>query len=133
MGRSLAGRGRGSTHRNRATEPSRQNGSRGDSSRSDGTIVFRSLTARSNLVELTDSQLGGSHSKDQSMGWCRPLAVKVLVLAIAFAAGLGGIVRAGEGDQAKRASKPFTAGQVRFFAEKVQPILEERCLKCHGR
>ena len=29
-------------------------------------------------------------------------------------------------------SPTFTAEQVRFFEEKVRPILEARCLKCHG-
>jgi hypothetical protein len=47
---------------------------------------------------------------------------------------LGWVARAGEGAAGPGpAPKPFTAKQVRFFEQKVQPILEKRCLKCHGR
>jgi hypothetical protein len=43
---------------------------------------------------------------------------------VATARGAEGTPRAG--------SSTFTAEQVRFFEEKVRPILETRCLKCHG-
>lgn len=34
--------------------------------------------------------------------------------------------------RAQGPSKSFSAEQMRFFDEKVRPILESRCLKCHG-
>ena len=31
-----------------------------------------------------------------------------------------------------QSSKPFSPQQVRFFEDRVRPILKARCLKCHG-
>jgi hypothetical protein len=50
---------------------------------------------------------------------------------VAAFSGIGG-AGAGEGGGADRAAPSFTAGQVRFFEQEVRPILEARCLKCHG-
>ena len=55
------------------------------------------------------------------------MAVLTAVLAAAIPIAASG----GEGT-AKPGSPTFTAEQVRFFEEKVRPILETRCLKCHG-
>jgi hypothetical protein len=38
----------------------------------------------------------------------------------------------GDDGASKASARPFGADQVRFFEEKVRPILETRCVKCHG-
>src|SRR5947207_2811774 len=63
-------------------------------------------------------------------GW--PRRGCALTSATLLVAALGGVVRAGDGGGADPAPKPFRAEQVRFFEERVRPILQARCLKCHG-
>src|SRR5262245_52672271 len=61
--------------------------------------------------------------RGKGIGW---IAAFTTVLAATMPAAAGG-----EGES-RPASPKFTAEQVRFFEEKVRPILEVRCLKCHG-
>jgi hypothetical protein len=59
---------------------------------------------------------------------------RALGLAVVVVAWLGRTTMAGasEDGRSDRAPKSFTAEQVRFFEEKVRPILKARCLDCHG-
>jgi hypothetical protein len=66
------------------------------------------------------------------MRLCGRQTWQALGSATLLAAVLGGVAFAGEGGRSDRAQTSFTAEQVRFFEEKVQPILKARCLKCHG-
>ena len=50
-----------------------------------------------------------------------------LILSVGFFPGLSADVSAEE----KKATE-FTPEQVSFFEKEVQPVLEERCFKCHG-
>jgi hypothetical protein len=59
--------------------------------------------------------------------WARQILAST---AVAIAAILAS-ARADDG-ASKAPSQPFTPDQLRFFEGKVRPILETRCLKCHG-
>ena len=63
---------------------------------------------------------------------CRWQTRRILASATLLVAVLSGVAGAGEGGRTDQSAKSFTAEQVRFFEEKVRPILETRCLKCHG-
>ena len=55
-----------------------------------------------------------------------------IVASTAVLAGAMLVASRGEDGTSKPGSPTFTAEQVHFFEEKVRPILETRCLKCHG-
>jgi hypothetical protein len=57
---------------------------------------------------------------------------KRVVASVAALAGAMFATARGEDGKTGPASPTFTVEQVRFFEEKVRPVLETRCLKCHG-
>jgi hypothetical protein len=70
---------------------------------------------RKGLMELVRARLG-----------------KRFVTTTLVAAWVVVVARGCESSRSLGAPPPFTAAQVRFFEEEVRPILETRCVKCHG-
>src|SRR6185312_2224657 len=88
---------------------------------------LRSLTPDLILVELLLSRPGNWCAKRKVLMDLRSRRTGRIVPAAVLTAAMLAAAHGEEG-----ASPPFTAEQVRFFDEKVRPILETRCWKCHG-
>jgi hypothetical protein len=95
------------------------------------------LTTGSILVELIWKRVSSHHSRSEARE--RPIVRRrrqhlgfAAIIAACLIAAAWGVARSDEG-RGNAAGREFTDNQIRFFEDRVRPILESRCWKCHGR